>query len=67
MVDRGNISTAAALIKADLDLTNTPLGLAFSAFAYPYALLQLIGGYIGDEVFGHPSRTVVLKLLIKTT
>jgi sugar phosphate permease len=42
-VDRVNISTAAPLIKADLNLTNTQLGLAFSAFAYPYALFQLIG------------------------
>ncbi|MBV9563416.1 MAG: MFS transporter, partial [Bradyrhizobium sp.] len=36
-VDRVNISTAAPLIKADLNLSNTDLGLAFSAFAYPYA------------------------------
>ena len=48
-VDRVNISTAAPLIKADLDLSNTQLGLAFSAFAYPYALFQLIGGYFGDK------------------
>src|SRR3974390_2384477 len=48
-VDRVNISTAAPLIKADLNLTNTQLGLAFSAFAYPYALFQLIGGYVGDK------------------
>ena len=48
-VDRVNISTAAPLIKADLGLSNTQLGLAFSAFAYPYALFQLIGGYFGDK------------------
>ena len=48
-VDRVNTSTAAPFIKADLGLSNTALGLAFSAFAYPYALFQLIGGYIGDK------------------
>jgi len=48
-VDRVNISTAAPLIKADLGLSNTQLGLVFSAFAYPYALFQLIGGYFGDR------------------
>ena len=48
-VNRVNISIAAPLIKADLSLTNTQLGLAFSAFAYPYALFQLIGGYFGDS------------------
>jgi MFS family permease len=48
-VDRVNIATAAPLIKADLGLSNTQLGLAFSAFAIPYALFQLIGGWIGDK------------------
>src|SRR5260370_34845100 len=41
-VDRGNISTAAPLIKSDLGLSNTALGFVFSAFAYPYALFRLI-------------------------
>jgi MFS family permease len=49
-VDRVNIATAAPLIKADLGLSNTQLGLAFSAFAIPYALFQLIGGWIGDKL-----------------
>src|SRR5579871_4823649 len=49
-VNRVNISTAAPLIKADLSLTNTQLGLIFSAFAIPYALFQLIGGWIGDRL-----------------
>jgi len=48
-VDRVNISTAAPLIARDLDLDNTRLGLAFSAFAFPYALFQLIGGWIADR------------------
>ena len=30
-------------------LSNTQLGLAFSAFAIPYALFQLVGGWIGDK------------------
>src|ERR1700686_3744881 len=48
-VDRVNISTAAPVIAADLKLGNTELGLVFSAFAFPYALFQLIGGWIGDR------------------
>jgi MFS family permease len=48
-VNRVNISTAAPLMKADLKLTNTQLGLVFSAFAIPYAFFQLIGGWIGDK------------------
>jgi len=61
-VDRVNISTAAPLIKADLGLSNTQLGLAFSAFAYPYAIFQLIGGWLGDK-FG-PRATLGVSGLI---
>jgi len=61
-IDRVNISTAAPLIKANLGLSNTQLGLAFSAFAYPYALFQLIGGYFGDR-FG-ARRTLCVSGLI---
>src|SRR5579863_8418517 len=48
-IDRVNIATAAPLMKLDLGLSNTQLGLAFSAFAIPYAVFQLIGGWIGDK------------------
>jgi sugar phosphate permease len=48
-VDRVNISTAGPLMRPDLGISNTQLGLAFSAFALPYALFQLIGGWIGDK------------------
>ena len=49
-VNRVSISTVAPLIKADLGISNTQLGLAFSAFAIPYAVFQLIGGWIGDRL-----------------
>ncbi|WP_035721619.1 MFS transporter [Bradyrhizobium sp. ARR65] len=62
-VDRVNISTAAPLIKANLGLSNTQLGLAFSAFAYPYALFQLIGGYFGDK-FGARLTLCVSGLIV---
>src|SRR5438046_6273618 len=61
-VDRVNISTAAPLIKEDLKLSNTELGIAFSAFAYPYALFQLMGGWIGDS-FG-ARRTLCIALIL---
>jgi len=48
-INRVNLATAAPLLKTDLGLTNTQLGLAFSAFAIPYAVLQLLGGWIGDR------------------
>lgn len=48
-VDRVNVGTAAPAIRSELGLTNTQLGLVFSAFAYPYALFQIIGGAIADR------------------
>jgi MFS family permease len=62
-VDRVNISTAAPFIKANLGLSNTELGLAFSAFAYPYALFQLIGGYVGDK-FGARLTLCISGLIV---
>jgi MFS family permease len=57
-VNRVNISTAAPLMRVDLHLSNTQLGMAFSAFAIPYAFFQLIGGWVGDK-FG-PRLTLSL-------
>jgi hypothetical protein len=51
-VNRVNIATAAPFMKADLNLSNTQLGLVFSAFAVPYALFQLAGG--GLETSSEP-------------
>jgi MFS family permease len=47
-VDRTNIATAAPLIKRDLSLSNAQIGLIFSAFAVPFAAIQLVGGLFGD-------------------
>ncbi|NHN84522.1 MFS transporter [Acetobacter musti] len=49
-VDRVNISTLAPLMAADLHLSNVQLGLALSAFGYPYALLQILGGSVADRM-----------------
>jgi MFS family permease len=55
-VDRVNIGTAASEIQKELHLSNTQLGLVFSAFAYPYLLFQVIGGWVGDNL--GPRRTL---------
>jgi sugar phosphate permease len=57
-VDRVNIATAASEIQRELGLSNTQLGFVLSAFAYPYLLFQVFGGWIGDR-FG-PRRTLFL-------
>ncbi len=55
-IDRVNIGTAASEIQKELHLSNTELGFVFSAFAYPYLLFQVIGGWVGDR-FG-PRQTL---------
>ena len=61
-INRTNIAIAGPLMQADLHLSNTDLGLAFSAFAYPYALFQLFGGMLGDK-FG-PRLTLAVCAFI---
>jgi sugar phosphate permease len=61
-VDRVNVATAAPAIQRELSLSNTQLGHVFSAFAYPYLLFQVFGGWVGDR-FG-PRRTLFVCGLI---
>lgn len=49
-VDRVNIGTAASGIQHDLHLSNAELGLAFSAFAWPYLFFQVGGGWVADRL-----------------
>jgi sugar phosphate permease len=49
-MDRVNISSLAPIISRELGLTALQLGFVFSAFAYPYAIFQIIGGYVGDKL-----------------
>ena len=60
-VDRVNIATAAPLIRAELGLSNTELGMVFSAFSIPYALLQLFGGYVADRLGARDRKSTRLN------
>jgi sugar phosphate permease len=57
-IDRVNVSTASAAFKQELHLTNTQVGLVFSAFAYPYLFLQVIGGWVSDRFGARRALTV---------
>src|SRR6202789_4110866 len=56
-LDRVNVSTAAAGFAAEFGLNKKQIGLAFSAFAYPYLIFQIVGGWISDR-FG-ARRTLI--------
>src|SRR5579871_5052510 len=64
-LDRVNVSTAAAGFGKDFDLNKTQIGLVFSAFAYPYLVFQIIGGWVSDR-FG-ARRTLIACALIWAT
>lgn len=61
-IDRVNISVAAPLIREEMGLTSSQLGLVFSAFAYPYAAMQILGGWMADK-FGPKKVLIVLSLI----
>lgn len=48
-LDRVNVSTAAAGFGPEFGLNKTQIGLVFSAFAYPYLVFQIIGGWVSDR------------------
>src|SRR5262245_16761160 len=61
-IDRVNISVAAPALRHELGLTPVQLGVIFSAFAYPYAAMQIAGGWAADR-FGPRIVLAVLSLL----
>src|SRR5215467_15579891 len=61
-VDRGNLSIAAPVIKSELNLSATQLGLLFSAFFYTYTALQFVIGGIVDRL--GPNRVLSAGLLL---
>jgi len=64
-IDRVNVATAGSSIAREFGLSNTQLGFVFSAYAYPYFLMQIIGGWLGDRV--GPRRTLTLCSFIWST
>jgi sugar phosphate permease len=64
-IDRVNIAVAGPTLRKELGLTPTELGLVFAAFAYPYAAMQILGGWASDR-FGPRIVLAVLSLLWAT-
>lgn len=48
-IDRGNLSIAAPMIKDELGLSASQLGILLSAFFWTYASFQLISGWLVDR------------------
>jgi ACS family D-galactonate transporter-like MFS transporter len=61
-IDRVNMSVAGPIIRDEMGLTNLELGLVFSAFAYPYAAMQIFGGWLADK-YGPRKILIALSLI----
>lgn len=48
-LDRGNLSVAAPLIRKDLGINATEMGVILSAFVWPYSLMNLPSGWAIDR------------------
>jgi MFS family permease len=62
-LDRVNISAAAAPLKAHFNLTNTEMGLAFSAFSWSYLASVLFGGW-GARKYGARVSLFVTVIIV---
>jgi len=60
-MDRSNISLAAPQIAHEFGLSDTEMGLVFSAFVWTYAIGQIPGGWFGDR-FG--PKTVLTVIMV---
>src|SRR5882672_8890809 len=61
-VDRGNLATAAPLIKDQLQLSSTQIGLLLSAFFWSYVPAQILAGWLAERI--NPYRTLALGLAL---
>ena len=59
-VDRGNLATAAPLLKSDLRLTNAQYGLLVSAFFWVYVPGQIIAAWLVQRINAY--RTLAIGL-----
>ncbi|HEX4159310.1 MAG TPA: MFS transporter [Rhizomicrobium sp.] len=61
-VDRGNLATAAPLMKDELHLTGSQIGLLFSAFYWTYIPSQILAGWLAERISAY--RTLALGVAI---
>jgi MFS family permease len=61
-IDRGNLATASPLIKDELGLTSTQIGVLASAFFWTYTPGQLLSAWLADRI--NPYRTLAIGLAL---
>jgi len=48
-IDRGNLSIAAPMLKDELGMTGSQLGILLSAFFWTYGVAQILSGWLVDR------------------
>jgi MFS family permease len=61
-IDRGNLATAAPLMKDELGLTSTQIGLLTSAFFWTYTPGQIVAGWLAERFNAY--RTLAFGLAL---
>ena len=61
-VDRGNLATAAPVIKDELHFSGTQIGLLLSAFFWSYTPAQIVAGWLSERINAY--RTLALGLTL---
>jgi MFS family permease len=61
-IDRGNLATAAPLIKDELRLSATALGFLIAAFSWSYTPSMLLAGWLVERI--NPYRTLALGVAV---
>jgi MFS family permease len=61
-VDRGNLATAAPLIKDQLRLSATQIGVLIAAFSWTYMPSMFLAGWLCERI--NPYRTLALGLVV---
>lgn len=61
-VDRGNLATAAPLIKDQLHLSGTQIGVLLSAFFWSYMPALILAGWLAERI--NPYRTLGIGLAL---
>jgi MFS family permease len=61
-VDRGNLSTAAPLVRGELKLSNTEVGMLLGAFFWTYTPGQLVAGWLAEKINAYRTLAIGVAL-----
>ena len=61
-IDRGNLATAAPLMKDELGLSGTQIGVLMSAFFWSYVPAQILAGWLAERINAYRTLAIGLAL-----